>query len=126
MAEVKNKIEIPAKVESKNGVSLGEGKPSSQILREIKIPTATDRIRKGKQFQILSNRHKALVDKKTELDKFLISDDGTNGSSLTFKIGSKTFEISNNSVIKELLTVAKVKVNSLVEITEAEIVTFVI
>ncbi len=125
MAEVKTKTEIPAKVESKNGV-LGNGTPSSQNLKEVKFSTASDRIKKGEQFAILSNRHKALVDKKAELDKFLIADDGTAGSSMNFKIGNKAFEISNNAVIKELLTVTKVKLNCLVEITEAEIVTFVI
>ena len=64
--------------------------------------------------------------KKSALAKFLIADDGTQGCNLVLKSRTNTFEISNNTVIKEVLTFAKTKLDSLIEISEAEVLHFII
>ena len=120
------KNEIPVKVESKNDVSTGEGKPMSEILKGLKPATAATRIKNAEQFGILCERHEILMEKKTSLEKFLISDDGTTNCQMIFKSNGKSFDISNNGVIKELLTLAKNKLDNLIVITDAEIMSFVI
>lgn len=121
MIETIDKKNAPLKVEQKEIT-----KPLSEVLKSLKQPTADERIKKAEQFEILAQRFAQLSDKKTALDKFLIADDGTNGCILTLKSAGKSFDISNNGVIKEVLTYAKVKLNSLIETTEAEILSFVI
>lgn len=116
----------PAKVEQKEVKQPIEAKPLGKVLDTVKQPTAIDRIKRAEQFEILSKRHQHLTEKKTELDKFLISDDGTQGVTMFLEMGNKTFEISNNGVIKELLTYAKTKLNSLIEVSEAEVLNFTI
>lgn len=127
MTLVAKKTEVPVKVELGVTVKKEEvSKPSTDILEEFKPKSALDRIKRAEQFEILSTRYQQLSDKKTSLDKFLISDDGTQGATLILKSGGKTFEISNNGVIKEVLIYAKTKLNSLLEITEAEVIGFTI
>ena len=135
MAEVKNvpvkveqkKAETPVKVELKKiEISQNGGKPMNEILKDLKPVTAESRKRNAEQFVILSQKHGLLIDKKNQLDKFLIADDGMAGALLTVKMKDKSFDVSNNEVIKGLLLSAKVKLNSLIEITESEILNFII
>ncbi len=137
MIETKDKKGIvPVKVEqkgtSKEGVlketnnGMPNGKPMSEVLAELKPPTAESRKRNAEQFAMLSQKHNLLVEKKSSLDKFLIGDDGLVGSVLIIKSGTKSFDVSNNAVIKELLVFAKEKLNSLILVAEAEILSFVI
>lgn len=119
-----SKIEASANGKTANTVETA--KPMQVVLEEQKKVSAQDRIKKAEQFEILANRHEALVEKKSQLAKFLISDDGTQGVNLVFKSRNQTFEISNNAVIKEVLTYAKTKLDSLIETSEAEVLHFVI
>ena len=122
---VTKKQEIaPVKVEQKETKNTTESKPLSEVMQNSKPVTAHDRIKKAEQFDILTKRFQALQDKKTELDKFLISDSGLQGVSLYLEGGNKSFEISNTSVIKEVLGFAKTKLNVLLEETESEVLNF--
>ena len=104
-----------------------EQKDSTKMeVLKVSKPTANERIKRAEQFEILAEKFAQLSDKKNGLDKFLIADDGTQGCTMVLKSAGKTFEISNSGVIKEILTYAKVKLNSLIETTEAEILNFVI
>jgi hypothetical protein len=118
MTAVKQTATAPVMVEQKNTSKL-------EVVKESK-PTANDRIKRAEQFELMAQKFAILTEKKNSLEKFLISDDGTQGCTLSLKSGSKTFEINNNSVIKELLTSAKIKLDTLIEIAEAEILNFVI
>lgn len=127
-AEVKKENGVPEKVELKinNGTAV-VAKPLSIIRESEKVPTALSRIQKSEQFQILGDRHQKLVSKKSELEKFIIGDDGLQGCTLILKnANGKSFEISNGGVIKEVLVYAKTKLNSLIEISEAEVLGFTI
>lgn len=124
MVVTKNTPAAPVKVEQKETKNTAEAKPISEIRNNLKPITAIDRIKKAEQFDILTKRFQALQDKKTELDKFLISDSGLQGVHLFLEGESKTFEISNTSVIKEVLSFAKTKLNILLEETENEVLTF--
>jgi hypothetical protein len=127
MATVTEKKGTPEKVEL-NGIAKDteKGKALSEILNNVKQPTATERIKRAEQFAILSERYEQLTNKKIQLEKFLIADDGTQGCTLSLKSSGKLFEIANSAVIKEVLTFAKTKLNSLIEITEAEVLHFTI
>ncbi|OFY87847.1 MAG: hypothetical protein A3F72_02960 [Bacteroidetes bacterium RIFCSPLOWO2_12_FULL_35_15] len=117
---------MEASTNGKNGLVTVITKPLNEVIAEEKKVSAIDRIKKAEQFEILAKRHEVLTDKKSQLAKFIIADDGTQGCTIVFKSGMKSFEIANNGVIKELLTYAKVKLDSLIDVSEAEVLSFVI
>jgi len=111
------KVVAPEKVEQKNVTTL-------KVVTNEKIQSAMDRIKKAEQFDILTKRYQHLIDKKGELDKFLLADDGLQGITLFLEGGNKSFEVSNTSVIKELLNTASTKLTSLLESSEKDILEF--
>ncbi|MES2590899.1 MAG: hypothetical protein V4608_03355 [Bacteroidota bacterium] len=118
MNAVKESKQAPEMVEQKEIAKM-------EILKPLK-PTADERIKRAEQFEILAQRFEILTEKKNSLGKFLIADDGTQGCTLILKSAGKSFEMNNNAVIKEVLTSAKVKLDTLIEITEAEVLNFII
>jgi hypothetical protein len=117
MTQATKAVIAPEKVEQKNVTTL-------KVVTNEKIQSAMDRIKRAEQFDILTKRYQHLVDKKEELDKFLLADDGLQGITLFLEGGNKSFEVSNTSVIKELLTTATTKLTSLLASSEKEILEF--
>lgn len=118
MNAVKEKQQAPEMVELKEIATM-------EVLKPTK-PTADERIKRSEEFEILARRFEILNEKKNGLNKFLISDDGTQACTLTLKSAGKSFEINNNGVIKKLLITAKSELDSLIESTESEVLNFVI
>lgn len=93
-------------------------------LDELLQPTADFRIKKLANFQILAGKHQFLLDKKNELDKFLVSSDGTKEKIILKNASGFEMEVSNTQVVEEVVQVMQNKLNQFIEHSEKDILNY--
>lgn len=111
------------KTETKKQAS-GKVEKSNTKFNEFVNPTAEDRIRKIKNFQILADKHAFLKDKENELENFVMSSDGTKEKISLSNAKGFTFEVSNTQVIKEVIKVVTEKLTAFKEDAERQVLEY--
>ena len=99
-------------------------KMSSSTVDEILNPSASARIKKMENFQLLANRYKFLADKKDQLDKFIISSDGTKENITLKNAEGYEFTVSNSQVVEEVVKVMQDKLALFISHSENEILKY--
>jgi len=99
---------------------------SQSRVNDILNPTADGRIKKLANFQILAEKHNFLINKKQELDQFIISSDGTKEKVELKNAAGYSLEVSNSQVVEEVLTVMQETLNKFLTKSEADILQFTI
>lgn len=87
-------------------------------------PSAEDRIKNAKNFEILTTRFEFLKNKAEELNRFNLHNAGTNTKLILKNQSGADFEVLNSGVIDEVLNVMGEKLKKLLTDTEAEVLNF--
>jgi len=74
-------------------------------LNDILNPTAEGRIKKMQNMLILADKHEFLQKKKDELEKFILSSDGTQEKITLSNAKGFSLDISNSQVVEEVTEV---------------------
>jgi hypothetical protein len=106
---------------SKNGVAT---KKSTTQIDEILNPSASARIKKLENFQLLAKKHDFLEQKRNHLDKFIISSDGTKEKVILKNAEGFEFEVSNSQVVEQVLEVIQKNLDQFIEKSEKEVLAF--
>lgn len=111
-----------------NAPKIEKNQPSEQekVLKAILTPSAEQRLKNLKNFQLLSERFEHLKQKEDELNTFCVSNDSmqekikiTNGSGITFSI-------NNSQVIEDVVNLIGKHLKGRIDKTEKEIIEFTI
>lgn len=110
----KGQISEPTKVEQVNEI------------KRLMNPTAEQRLKSLEQMRILGEKFTFLKTKQDELEKFILSSDGTKEKiSLSNASGFK-FEVSNSQTIEKVLEVISKDLQLFTERAENEIISFTV
>lgn len=118
-----NEKATPQKVATKATAKDSE-KMSRSTVEEILNPSASARIKKMENFQLLANRYQFLADKKDQLDKFIISSDGTKENITLKNAEGYEFTVSNSQVVEEVVKVMQEKLSLFIAHSENEILKY--
>lgn len=118
-----NEKATPQKVAPKATTKAAE-KLSRSTVEEILNPSASARIKKMENFQLLANRYQFLADKKDQLDKFIISSDGTKENITLKNAEGYEFTVSNSQVVEEVVKVMQEKLSLFIAHSENEILKY--
>lgn len=123
-----NTKEIAKKEISKNGVQNKEQKEekSSTQINEILNPTAEQRIKKIKNFNLLAKKHAFLNEKRDDLENFIVSSDGTKEKIELSNANGYKIEITNSQVVEEITEVVKTLLDKFLKSSEQEILEYTI
>jgi hypothetical protein len=106
--------------------------PGNEKVEEVKAvieqlaPTAEDRIKRAANFGILTAKFTHLKMKNDELEKFIISSDGTKEKLVLENSGGAKIEVNNSLILGEVTELLKSKLTDLLQSTENEVKNFVI
>ncbi|MFP9114295.1 hypothetical protein ACLI1A_10140 [Flavobacterium sp. RHBU_3] len=88
--------------------------------------TAAERIKASQQFNIISDKYERLVEKRDNLKKFILSNDGTKEKITLSNAAGQLFEVSNTHTIARVLTVINDDLDVVVATAEKQILEFAI
>lgn len=122
----------PSKAEEKKTTEkVANGQPSaiSQKMSTTKVdeilnPSASHRIKRMENFKLLAERHQFLTKKKDELDKFIISSDGTKERIVLKNAESYEFEVSNSQVVEKVVAVMQEELDLFINRSEKEVLSY--
>lgn len=112
------------KVIAKSNATTKETNKSLSKVDEILNPSATQRIKKLENFQLLAKKHVFLTNKKDELDKFIISSDGTKEKITLKNAEGYEFTVSNSQVVEKVVDVMKSQLDTFIQRSEKEVLQF--
>src|SRR5680860_695148 len=99
-------------------------KISTSRVDEILNPTADGRIKKLENFKMLADKHRFLIAKQDQLEKFIISSDGTKEKVLLKNASGFEFEVSASQVVEKVLYVIQEELKNFVSISEIEVLEY--
>lgn len=121
-------VETPkATVEIKKHIISQEekNKASEEIIRMMN-PTAEQRLKSLEQMRILGDKFTFLKTKQDELEKFMLSSDGTKEKISLSNASGFNFEVSNSQTIEKVLEVISSDLKIFTERADKEILNFAI
>lgn len=89
-------------------------------------PSAEDRIQRAKDFEILTGKFTHLKMKKQELDRFMLSSDGSKEKIVLENSAGVKIEVNNSSVLKAVQQLMNETLDGLLRDAEQQLRTFVI
>ncbi len=89
-------------------------------------PTAEDRIKRAQNFGIVSGKYTHLKMKSDELEKFILSSDGTKEKIVLENSAGLKIEVNNSVVLKKAVELFKSTLAQLLQEAEQEVKAFVI
>jgi hypothetical protein len=98
-------------------------KDQEATIKNILLPTAESRIKKLENLQRLADRHTNLTAKRDELDSFNLGVDNMH-EKLEIRNGKETFTVSNSRVIEAVKKLMDEELNTLIDASDKEIVSF--
>lgn len=93
-------------------------------VKAILSPSADGRIKKLENFQLLANRYSFLKRKQDELERFILSSDGTKEKVILSNASGFSIEVSNTQVIEKVQELIQAELDTFVKASEKEIVNF--
>lgn len=97
---------------------------SKTPINAIINPTPEDKIQRAENFAILAKRHNFLKTKKEELDRFIISSDGTKEKIILQNADGFAFEVSNTQVIEKVVDVVQNELATFINHSSNEILNY--
>lgn len=114
-----------ANVKETPGTQKATIQEKKEELKKILEPvSAEQRIKNAENFQKLAEKHKFLTEKADDLNSFMIGRDGLKERVRISNDNGQIFEISNSVVIEEVLNLCASKLETLVEDSKTQILTF--
>jgi hypothetical protein len=99
---------------------------ASMIVPITIVKTASDRIKKLDNFNILVSKYNFLKTQQTKLEKFKIANDGTKIRLVLQTHNSEDFTVSNTVIINKALEVLSAELDQITEVAEKEVTSYVI
>ena len=121
-------VETPKPTQEQPKAVISEASKVEQVqeVKRLLNPTAEQRLKSLEQMKILGERFTFLKVKEDELEKFILSSDGTKEKiSLSNASGFK-FEVSNSQTIEKVLEVIAKDLKVFTERAEQEIISFTV
>lgn len=109
--------------EAKEPKTLKVEKSTTEV-NEILNPTAEQRIKKMKNFQLLAEKHAFLKEKAENLESFILSSDGTKEKITLSNAKGFHFEVTNTQVTEDVLKVLSDRLKAFTEASEKEILEY--
>ncbi len=97
---------------------------SSTKVDDVLQPTAESRLKKLATFQILADKHKFVNQKNDDLQKFIASSDGTKEKVILKNSQGFELEVSNSSVIENVIFVIKEELQRITDHSEKQVLEF--
>ncbi len=97
---------------------------ASLKIDDVLNPTAESRLKRLDNFQILAERHKFLTSKNDELQKFIVSSDGTKEKIILKNAQGFELEVSNSNVVDKVVQVVKEELQKITDASETEVLNF--
>lgn len=102
-----------------------KNKANEEIIKMLH-PTAEQRLKSLEQMRILGDKFKFLKTKQDELEKFMLSSDGTKEKIALSNASGFSFEVSNSQTIEKVLDVINSDLKIFTEKADKEILNFAI
>ena len=102
-----------------------KNKASEEIIKMLH-PTAEQRLKSLEQMRILGDKFKFLKTKQDELERFMLSSDGTKEKIALSNASGFSFEVSNSQTIEKVLDVINSDLKIFTEKADKEILNFAI
>jgi hypothetical protein len=122
------KVETPKTTQEQPKAVISESSKAEPVqnMKMLLGPTAEQRLKSLEQMKILGDKYTFLKQKEDELEKFILSSDGTKEKiSLSNASGFK-FEVSNSQTIEKVLEVIAKDLNIFTIRAENEIISFTV
>jgi len=121
-------VETPKTTENeKKVVNSVTAKENQEEVKKIpSIQTAEQRLKSGEQFRILGDKYLFLKKKEDELNKFILSSDGTKEKISLSNASGFSFEVTNSQTIEKVLKVITDDLVIFTERAEKEIMQFTV
>lgn len=116
LVETSKPAEEPKKV-----VTIDEHKAN---IEKMFVPTAEQRLKSLEHFRILGEKFTFLKDKQDQLEKFIVSSDGTKEKIALSNSSGFAFEVSNSQTIEKVLEVIQNDLQIFTARAEKEILSF--
>ena len=100
-----------------------EDESKTIFVTTIPNKTADQKLKDLEKMKILANKYNFLNEKRDNLEKFILSSDGTK-EKFTMSNSSSTFEVFNPETLKKILATVLADLNDLTNKTEAELLSF--
>lgn len=97
---------------------------SKEVVKLPIVPTAEHRLKMVEQLRILGDKFNFLKTKEDELNKFVLSSDGTKEKITLSNASGFKFEVSNSQTIEKVLKVIQDDLNVFTERANEEILNF--
>jgi hypothetical protein len=121
-------VETPKATENEKNVvvSATTNPAQEQIKKNATIQTAEQRLKSVEQFQILGDKFRFLKKKEDELNKFILSSDGTKEKISLSNASGFSFEVSNSQTIEKVLKIITDDLEIFTARAEQEIMQFTV
>lgn len=114
-----------SKQHEKNGAPKAAAITKASLkIDDVLNPTAESRLKRLDNFQILAERHKFLTSKNDELQKFIVSSDGTKEKIVLKNAQGFELEVSNSNVVDKVVQVVKEELQKITDASETEVLNF--
>ena len=99
---------------------------STETIAQLVKPTAEGRIKRMENFAILAKKHTFLQNKKNELERFEISQDGTKEKLTLSNANGFVFEVSNTQVMEKVVDLLNAELELFLTQSNNEILAYTI
>lgn len=117
--------QTPEVIPSALNVDEEASKEEARAIIQNFAPSAEERIKRVKNFEILSERFGFLKDKADQLERFQMENAGTNAQLVLKNQSGFEFKVSNTNVIEKALAVVSNELTTMLNDTEREILDYV-
>ncbi|AXP79172.1 hypothetical protein CJ739_72 [Mariniflexile rhizosphaerae] len=119
--------EAPKGKEQQKGIAILKPVERAKTnIDDVLNPTAESRLKKLDTFKILAEKHKYLVSKNDDLQKFIASSDGMKEKVILKNSQGFEFEVSNSSVINKVINVMENELQQITSNSERQVIDFTI
>lgn len=115
---------VTAAVEVPKAEKAVQMEKASAKVRDIFSPSADGRIKKLENFQLLASRYNFLKNKQDELERFILSSDGTKEKVVLSNASGFSIEVSNTQVVEKVQNLVQAELEAFLKLSEKEIVNF--
>ncbi|WP_018676134.1 hypothetical protein [Riemerella columbina] len=110
--------------ETKNPVKQDLNDKKEELSKILSVKSADQRIKNLDIIQKMADKHKFLKQKRDALSSFMVSRDGLREKLFVMNDNEESFEISNGTIISELLDICSQKLDEMLEESETQILNF--
>ncbi|MDY3362641.1 hypothetical protein PG623_01360 [Riemerella anatipestifer] len=119
--EEKQKVKVS---EANNLTKRELNSKKEELSKILSVQSAEQRIKNLDIIQKMAEKHKFLKLKRDSLNAFMVSRDGLNEKLFIMNDNEESFEISNGTIISELLDVCSKKLDDMLQESEIQILNF--